>query len=128
MYNNKITKLVFQYICLSVILIDSVFRTGKYYYPQVYLEECKFVINQKKYSYLYYWWCRIFFWFCWRNSVRKNSDGKKLWLWRKFWWKSFDKILDEEKFWWRKFQWRKLKKKTTNITIKSFFIFFCKHI
>ena len=48
LYNNKITKLVFQYICLSVILIDSVFRTGKYYYPQVYLEESKFVINKKK--------------------------------------------------------------------------------
>ena len=53
MYNNKITKLVFQYICLSVILIDSVFRTGKYYYPQVYLEDCKFVINKKKNIHIY---------------------------------------------------------------------------
>ena len=30
-------------ICLSVKLIDSVFRVGKNYYPQVFLEECKYV-------------------------------------------------------------------------------------
>lgn len=27
--------------CLSVILIDSVFRMGKKHYPQAFLEECK---------------------------------------------------------------------------------------
>ena len=27
--------------CLSAILLDSVFRTGKKNYPQVFLEECK---------------------------------------------------------------------------------------
>ena len=27
-----------QCICLSVVLIDSVYRTGKNYYPQVFLE------------------------------------------------------------------------------------------
>ena len=32
-----------QFICLSVILIDSVFKTGKNYYSQVFLEECKYV-------------------------------------------------------------------------------------
>ena len=37
-----------QYICLLVILIDSVFRTGKNYYPQVYLEECKYVTKEKR--------------------------------------------------------------------------------
>ena len=37
-----------QYICLSVILINPVFRTGKNYYPQVFLEECKYVIERKK--------------------------------------------------------------------------------
>ena len=37
-----------QYICLSVILIDSVFRTGKNYYLQVLLEECKYVVKKKK--------------------------------------------------------------------------------
>ena len=43
--NNKIPKENYQYICLSVILIYSVFRTGKNYYPQVFLENCKYVIK-----------------------------------------------------------------------------------
>ena len=34
--------------CLSVILIDFVFRTGKNYYPQVFLEEYKYVVREKK--------------------------------------------------------------------------------
>ena len=29
-------------------MIDSVFRTGKSYYPQVVLEECKYVFKEKK--------------------------------------------------------------------------------
>ena len=28
-------------------MIDSVFRTGKNYYPQVFLEECKYVVKGK---------------------------------------------------------------------------------
>ena len=32
-HNNKLPKEGSQFICLSVILIDSVFRTGKIYYP-----------------------------------------------------------------------------------------------
>ena len=47
-YNNKIPKEGSQFICLSLILIDSVFRTGNNYYPQVFLEECKYVIKDKK--------------------------------------------------------------------------------
>ena len=46
-HNNKISKEGFQFICLSVILIDFVFRTGKNYYPQVFLEKCKYVIKEK---------------------------------------------------------------------------------
>ena len=37
-----------QCICLSVILIDSVFRAGKIYYPEVLLEECKYFVKEKK--------------------------------------------------------------------------------
>ena len=37
-----------QFICLSVFLIDSVFNAGKNYYPQVFLEECKNVVKEKK--------------------------------------------------------------------------------
>ena len=44
-HNNKLPKQGPQFICLSVILIDSVFRTGKSYYSQVFLEECKYVIK-----------------------------------------------------------------------------------
>ena len=36
--NDKIPKEGFQCICLSVILIDSVSRTGSNYYPPVFLE------------------------------------------------------------------------------------------
>ena len=46
-HNNKIPKEGSQYICLSVILLVSVFRTGKNYYPQVFLEECKYVVKEK---------------------------------------------------------------------------------
>ena len=35
-------------ICLSVILIDSVFEMGTKYYPQVFSEECKYIVKEKK--------------------------------------------------------------------------------
>ena len=44
-HNNKIPKESCQCICLLVILIDSVFRTDKNYYPEVFLEECKHVVK-----------------------------------------------------------------------------------
>ena len=34
--------------CLSVILLDSAFRTGKNCYPQVFLEKCKYAVTEKK--------------------------------------------------------------------------------
>ena len=37
-----------QFICLSVILIDSVFKTSKNYYPQIFLEECKLLEKKRK--------------------------------------------------------------------------------
>ena len=40
-YNNKTPKECSQYICLSAILIDSVYKKDKNYYPQVFLEKCK---------------------------------------------------------------------------------------
>ena len=39
-----------QCICLSVILIDSVYKKDKNYYPQVFLEEFKYVVKEKKKS------------------------------------------------------------------------------
>ena len=46
-YNDKIPKEGSQCICLSVLLIDSVYRTGKNYYRQVFLEECKYAVKEK---------------------------------------------------------------------------------
>ena len=40
-HNNEILREGSQFICLSVILIDSIFRIGKNYYPQVFWEERK---------------------------------------------------------------------------------------
>ena len=45
---NKIPKEGSHFICLSMILIDSVFRTGTNYYPRVILEECKYAATDKK--------------------------------------------------------------------------------
>ena len=47
-HNNKIPKEGSQCICLSVNVINSVFRTDNNYYPRVFLEECKHVVKEKK--------------------------------------------------------------------------------
>ena len=47
-YNNKIPREGSRFIGLSVILIDSVFRTGKNYYRQVFLEQFKYIVKEKK--------------------------------------------------------------------------------
>ena len=47
-HNNKIPKESSQFICLPEILNDSVFRTDKNYYPQVFLEKCRYVVKEKK--------------------------------------------------------------------------------
>ena len=43
----KIPKKDSQHLCLWVTLINFVFITGKNYYPQVHLGECKDVIRKK---------------------------------------------------------------------------------
>ena len=42
--DKKYRKKAHNCIFLKVILIDSVYRTSKNYYPQVLLEECNFVV------------------------------------------------------------------------------------
>ena len=49
-HDDKVLKEGSQYIFLLVILIDSIFRTSKNYYPQVLLEEYKYVCQRKKYA------------------------------------------------------------------------------
>ena len=36
------------FLCFSVILIDSVLKMGKKYYPQVFLDDCKYVVKETK--------------------------------------------------------------------------------
>ena len=36
------------YKCLSLILLDPVVKVGKKYYPQVFLEECKYITRKNK--------------------------------------------------------------------------------
>ena len=45
-FGNKMSKEGSQLICLSVILIDSAFRTGENYHPKVFLE-CKYVVKKR---------------------------------------------------------------------------------
>ena len=47
-YSNKIPKVGSQFICLSEIFIDYVFITGKNYYAEVFLEECKYIVKEKE--------------------------------------------------------------------------------
>ena len=47
-HNDKIPKEGPDCICLSMILIDSVLKYGKDYYPQIFLEECKYKVIKKK--------------------------------------------------------------------------------
>ena len=35
-------------ICLSVRLIDSIFKMGESYYSQVFLEECKYIVKEEE--------------------------------------------------------------------------------
>ena len=47
--HNKIPKDNEYCACLSVILLDSIFvNSNKEYYPQIFLEECKYAIKGRK--------------------------------------------------------------------------------
>ena len=55
-HDNKIPKEGSEFICLSVILTDSVFKTGKNYYVQVFLEEYNCVVKKRFLSTLLMIW------------------------------------------------------------------------
>ena len=83
-HNNKILKEGSQFIFLflSVLLIDPVFRTGKNYYPEVFLEECKYVIKEKKMAEYITEDIKIYCDSNWedpdkRSSSEENSDKEK---------------------------------------------------
>ena len=47
-HHNKIPKEGSKFICLSVVFIDSIFRAGKNYHPQVFVEQCRYAVKQKR--------------------------------------------------------------------------------
>ena len=47
-HNHKIPKEGSQCISQSVTLIDSVYRKDKDHYPNVFLEECKYVVKEER--------------------------------------------------------------------------------
>ena len=47
-HSDKVPKEGSQCICLSVILIDSVFRNVKKYYPYMFLEERNYILEEEK--------------------------------------------------------------------------------
>ena len=48
LYGNKMHRKNERYTCLSVILLDSLVNVNKKYYPQVFLEKCKYVKKRKR--------------------------------------------------------------------------------
>ena len=47
-HNKKMPKEKSPCKCLSIIVLDSVIKANKKYYPQTFLEECKYVQEKKK--------------------------------------------------------------------------------
>lgn len=47
-FHGKAPKEGIECVCLSAIVIDSVFKLGKNLNPQTFLEECKYRINEKE--------------------------------------------------------------------------------
>ena len=45
---KKVPKENASYKCLSLVMLDCVIRVNKKYYPQPFLEECKYVIRKNK--------------------------------------------------------------------------------
>ena len=70
-YDTEVPKKDSNYTCLSIILIDFVFKNDDSYYPQVFLKGCKYTKKKKKR--LGIWWLKKFFW--WLR-----------WAWRKVNW------------------------------------------
>ena len=49
-HNKKIQKEKVPCKCLSIIMLDSVVESDKKYYPQTFLEECKYVQEKIKFE------------------------------------------------------------------------------
>ena len=49
-HNKKMPKEKVPYKCLSIIMLDSVIESDEKYYPQAFLEECKYVQEKIKFE------------------------------------------------------------------------------
>ena len=49
-HNKKMPKEKAPFKCLSIIMLDSVIKANKKYYPQTFLEECKYVQEKIKFE------------------------------------------------------------------------------
>ena len=49
-HNKKMPKEKAPYKCLSIIMLDSVIESDEKYYPQTFLEECKYVQEKIKFE------------------------------------------------------------------------------
>ena len=49
-YNKKMPKEKVPFKCLSIILLDSVIESDGKYYPQTFLDECKYVHENIKFQ------------------------------------------------------------------------------
>ena len=85
-HGDNIPKEGSQWICIPVVLIDSHFRKGKNYYPQVFLEECKYIVMEKEMP--KYITENLVIYFEEEYSDEKNHDEKV----------SDDKISDEKNY------------------------------
>ena len=47
-HGNKMPDESLECVCLSITLLDSVYRKDNKYYPQVFLEECQYIVKEKK--------------------------------------------------------------------------------
>ena len=45
---NEISKAKIEYICSACVSVDSVLKIDKKYYPQVYLEQCKYKVKKRE--------------------------------------------------------------------------------
>ena len=64
-------KVIERYTCLSVILLDSIFvNSDNSYYPQIFLEECKYAVKKKKII----------------NTIIEELKIRWIWQWRSWIW------------------------------------------
>ena len=73
------------YTCFACITIDSVIKMNKKYYPQVYLEECKYKAKKNKYTKICKHWIRNWFSARYTDRFRIKQNNRKLKIKFKYW-------------------------------------------